>query len=617
MAQQGHISIHAENILPIIKRWLYSEKDIFLRELVANAADALTKLHKLSVVGEAEDIPEAKITIALDPEKQTLTITDTGIGLTEEEICKYINQVAYSGVKDFVEKYKDKDDAGQVIGHFGLGFYSAFMVADCVEIESLSYQSGAKAVRWKNDGGTEFTITDSDRKAIGTSIILHIADDAKEMVNEDKIRSLLEKYCAFIRYPIELAGNTVNNPQPLWTKNPSEVTDDEYKEFYRKLFPMSPDPLFWIHLNVDYPFDLKGILYFPKLQHELDASQGEVKLYCNQVFVADNSKELIPEFLTLLKGAVDCPDLPLNVSRSYLQGDPKVRKISEHITKKVADKLAGMAKVKRESYEEFWDDIHPFVKFGMMRETKFFDRLKDHLIFKSTTSGYTTLAEYLERMKGKLDENEILYASDQTAQAGYIKMVESQGLEAIVADTMVDMHFLPFLEMQGTGYKFVRVDADQGAEIIDPKTNKPVAESLKELFTKCVPEGVEAEIRVEAMKAEQVPAMIMMDESVRRMGDMAQMGPMAGLMGGMPKKVTLIINRSAAAVKNLQELSGTFHREREVELMAQQIFDLAWMQHTPLDGERMQNFIERSASLLEIVGRPIDGGHGGENIERS
>jgi molecular chaperone HtpG len=612
MSESGHISIHAENILPIIKRWLYSEKDIFLRELVSNAADALTKLHKLSLVGEAKDIAKPKITVDVNSEARTLTITDTGLGMTAEEIKKYINQVAFSGLTDFVEKYKDKDDANQVIGHFGLGFYSSFMIADKVEIDTLSYKPGSEAVRWSCDGSTEFELNPSERKEVGTSIIIHVSEESNEMLNEQKIDSLLHKYCAFIRYPIEMGGKTVNEPSPLWTKNASTLKDEDYIAFFHKMFPGNPDPLFWIHLNLDYPFNLSGVLYFPKLQHELDASQGEVKLFCNQVYVADNSKELIPEYLTLLKGVIDCPDLPLNVSRSYLQTDPTVKKISEHITKKVADKLSGLAKTDRENYEKYWEDIHPFVKFGMMRDQKFFDRLIPHLIYKTTAGGYTDLPTYREKNGEKLEDKTVLYATDVTMQAGFINMLKEQGIDALVADTRVDSHFLPYVEMNSKGdYKFVRVDADvskqlleteSASSIVDPKDNKTATEKIKSVFESLLKRD-NLSFRVENFKSANIPAMIVEDESMRRMKDFSQISGLAAFEGQLKSEQTLILNEKNPAIQNILGMSRSFGKEDDLKLLVDQVHDLAWLQQGRFTPEMMQAFIDRSSQILGKVGQ--------------
>jgi molecular chaperone HtpG len=622
MTETGHISIHAENILPIIKRWLYSEKEIFLRELISNSADAILKLQKLALIGEvARELPEARIDVKVDKSAKQIIISDTGLGLTAEDMKRYINQVAFSGLHDFLDKYKDKDDSQQVIGHFGLGFYSSFMVAHKVEIESLSYQEGAQAAHWRCDGSTEFTITKGTRTEVGTDIILSIAADSEDLLEEGKLRELLQRYCAFLRYPIYLGGEVVNDPTPLWTRSPSELTDQDYKDFFQKLFPFSPEPLLWIHLNVDYPFNLKGILYFPKLKHELDASQGEVKLYCNQVYVADNTKELIPEFLTLLKGAIDCPDLPLNVSRSYLQNEPTVRKISEHITKKVADKLTGLAKTEREAYEKFWGDISPFIKFGMLRDHKFYERMQEHLIFKSSNSKgsqdvYVTLAQYHENMKDKVDEGTVLYCSDQIAQTGYLRLLRDHGMEAIIADTMIDQHFLPYLEMEsGRKHKFMRVDAHisshlldsagSASKVVDPTDNKTATEKLTDLFKKYLG-NEKLEVRVETFKSDKVPAMLILDENKRRLKDMSRYAPLAALQGALGDQgvgETLVVNQKSPAVLNLLQLAKSFNREEEVRLVAQQIYDLASLQHGGFTAEKMQDFIDRSTAILGRLGK--------------
>ena len=611
MNETGHISIHTENILPIIKKWLYAEKEVFLRELVANAADALTKLRKFSLVGEATgDIPEAKITIALDKEAKTLTITDSGLGMTADEIRKYINQVAFSGIKDFVEKYKGQDDDHQIIGHFGLGFYSSFMIAHKVEIDTLSFRPGSEAAHWSCDGSTEFSLTSSDRKEIGTSIILHVSEDSAEMLEEGIVQAILSKYCAFIKFPIEMGGKVVNEPHPIWTKTPSQLSDKDYIDFFHKLFPASPDPLFWIHLNVDHPFKLSGVLYFPKLKHELDASQGEVKLYCNQVYVADNAKELIPEFLTLLKGAVDCPDLPLNVSRSALQKDPQAQLISQHIVKKVADKLTGMAKTEEETYRKFWDDIAPFVKFGMMRDHKFAERMTEYILFKSSEGGFTTLPAYQERMKGKVDDK-IIYCSDEAAQASYLGMFKAQALEAVIADTMIDQHFLPFLEMEsGRKYKFQRIDSDISAHlvddsasstIVDPKDRKNTVEKIQDLFKKHLTR-TKVKVRIEALNST-VPAVLLFDENMRRFKEMSRMNPYASAMEPTDDDHTLVVNQNSPAVKGLLGIAaGGSAREAEVQMMVDQIYDLAFLQQGKFTPEAMQRFIDRSATLMGRMG---------------
>lgn len=609
--ETGHISIHAENILPIIKRWLYSEKEIFIRELVANAADAMTKLQKLRVLGEVQaDVGDAKISLSINKDAKTLTISDTGLGMTSDEVKKYINQVAFSGVTDFVSKYQDKADDQQIIGHFGLGFYSGYMVASKVEIDTLSYQEGAVAAHWECDGSTEFKMSSGKRTTAGTDIILHISDDSLEMLEESKVKELLERYCAFIRYPIEIGGAVVNDPNPIWTKSQSQLTDKDYLDFFHKVFPGSPDPLFWIHLNVDHPFNLKGVLYFPKVRHEFEASQGQVKLYCNQVFVADNCKELIPEFLTLLKGVIDCPDLPLNVSRSYLQSDPTVRKISEHIIKKVADKLTGMSKTELDSFKKYWDDIHPFIKFGMLRDSKFYDRMIEHVLFKTSTNDYLTLDQYVERNKDKTD-GAVIYASDSHAQSGIINMLASESIDVILAETFIDSHFLPFVEMQsGRKYKFSRVDSDitkhlhdtNNKEIVDPTDNKKPSEKLDELFRKYLTKQ-NVKVKVEAFKSAALPGMLMVDETIRRIKDMTRMSPMSKDENPWGDEHTLVINQNNPAIKNLLNLAKGINKDEDIQMAVDHVYDLAYLQQGKFTSDMMQKFVDRSAKLLERLAK--------------
>jgi molecular chaperone HtpG len=612
MQETGHISIHAENILPIIKRWLYSEKEIFIRELIANATDAMTKLSKLTVMGEVKTMTEEpKIVITINKEAKTVTISDFGLGMTADEIKKYINQVAFSGVKDFVAKYQDKADEQQIIGHFGLGFYSSYMVAGTVEIDTLSYQEGAEAARWSCDGSTQFTLSKGERTKVGTDIILHIAEDSLDLLEEGKIRSLLDRYCAFIKYPIELGGNTVNDPSPIWTKAPSTLTDKDYIDFFNKVFPFQPEPLFWIHLNVDHPFNLKGVLYFPKIRHELEASQGQVKLFCNQVFVADNCKELVPEFLTLLKGVIDCPDLPLNVSRSYLQNDPTVQKISEHIIKKVADKLAGMAKTELETYKKYWDDIQPFVKFGMLKDNKFYDRMVEHLIFKTTSDEYLTLDQYLEKNKDKTN-NKVIYASDSSAQAPLIKMLKDEGIDAVLAETFIDSHFLPFVEMNsGRKYAFQRIDSDvsshlkdtAASDFVDPADNKKASEKIDELFRKHLSKS-NVKVKVEALKSQEIPSLLTIDENMRRIKEMSRMSPFASTDNPWESEHTLIVNQNSPAIKNLVGLAKAFNKEEDIKMVVDHIYDLAWLQQGKFDATMMKNFVDRSSKIIEKLGHP-------------
>jgi molecular chaperone HtpG len=607
--ETGQISIHAENILPIIKRWLYSEKEIFIRELVANAADAMTKLAKLRVLGEVKsEAAEPKITVSVNRDSKTVTISDTGLGMTADEVKKYINQVAFSGVQDFVAKYQDKADEQQIIGHFGLGFYSGYMVASKIEIDTLSYQDGATAAHWSCDGSTEFTLSPGVRTTVGSDITLHIAEDSMEMLEESKLTELLDRYCSFIRYPIEIGGKIVNDPNPIWTKSQSQLNDKDYIDFFHKVFPDSPDPLFWIHLNVDHPFNLRGVLYFPKVKQEFEGSQGQVKLYCNQVFVADNCKEIVPEFLTLLKGVIDCPDLPLNVSRSYLQADPTVRKISEHIVKKVADKLSGMSKTELETFKKHWDDINPFVKFGMLRDNKFYDRMLEHTLFKTTKNEYLTLDQYTERNKDKT-ENAVIYASDSQGQAGIIEMLTSEGVDVILAESFIDTHFLPFVEMQtARKYKFSRVDSDitkhlkdnSAVELVDPVDNKKPSEKLDELFRKYLSKQ-NVMIKVEALKSTALPGMLIVDESTRRMKDMFRKGAMSESDNPWGDEHTLIVNQSNPAIKKLLTISKSAGKDDDIQMAVDHVYDLAYLQQGKFTADMMQKFVDRSTKLLERI----------------
>ena len=541
---KGNISVDSENLFPIIKKWLYSDKDIFLRELVSNGCDAVTKLKKLASIGEAQidENEKFKVTVSIFKDAKKLVISDNGIGMTAEEIDKYINQIAFSGASDFLSKYKEEDDkSSQIIGHFGLGFYSAFMVADSVEIDSLSYQDGAKAAKWICDGSMEFDLTDGDRTERGTTITLNIAEDSEEFLEESTIRQILHKYCAFL--PIEIyvevpedkhedhcdcghdhaheheddtpsEPKPINNTTPLWMKKPSECTDEEYKEFYRNVFMDFNEPLFWIHLNVDYPFNLKGILYFPKINHEFAGQEGQIKLYNNQVFVADNVKEVIPEFLMLLKGVIDCPDLPLNVSRSFLQNDGYVKKISSHITKKVADKLTSIYNNERENYEKYWDYINIFIKYGCLRDEKFYEKVKDVIIYKDIDGKYLTLDEYLD---GK-EEKDVYYVSDPQTQSQYINMFKNQGLNAVVLPSMMDTHFISLVEMKQTGVKFKRIDSainDISDNTEKDDSTKEQEEKLIEKFKNEIKDDT-LKIEVQSLKDDSIPAVILLGEQSRR-----------------------------------------------------------------------------------------------------
>lgn len=613
---KGNISVDSENLFPIIKKWLYSDKDIFLRELVSNGCDAVTKLKKLAGIGEAviEENPQYKVTVSIYKDAKKLVVSDNGIGMTAEEIDKYINQIAFSGASDFLAKYKeeDKDNAeNQIIGHFGLGFYSAFMVADSVEIESLSYKADAKPARWVCDGTMEFDMTEGDRTERGTSITLNIAEDSEEFLDEFKIREILRKYCSFL--PTEIYVETpeipkepekdedgnekepeppkpINTTTPLWCKKPSECTDEEYKEFYRNVFMDFNEPLFWIHLNVDYPFNLKGILYFPRINHEFAVNEGEVKLYNNQVFVADNVKEVIPEFLLLLKGVIDCPDLPLNVSRSFLQNDGYVKKISNHITRKVADKLKSLYNNDRENYEKYWDDIHMFIKYGCIRDEKFYDKVKDYIIYKNLDGKYITLEDYLA---GK-EKKDVYYVSDEKQQAQYINMFKQQGLDAVIMPTMMDTHFISFIEMKQNDVHFSRIDAGLAAagdeKASDDEKDKSLAESVKNIIGD---DSLKVEVR--ALKDAEIPAVILLGEQSRRMQEMYRSygQQMAGMADMFKDEFTLVLNKENALINKLDTLN-----DEDKKLLAEHIYDLARISHSPLEGEQMTEFVERSNKLL-------------------
>ena len=622
--EKGNLSINSENFLPIIKKWLYSDKDIFLRELVSNGCDAVTKLKKLASIGEAQidENEKFKVTVSIFKDAKKLVISDNGIGMTAEEIDKYINQIAFSGASDFLSKYKEEDDKGsQIIGHFGLGFYSAFMVADSVEIDSLSYQDGAKAAKWTCDGSMEFDLTDGDRTERGTTITLNIAEDSEEFLEESTIRQILHKYCAFL--PIEIyvevpedkhedhcdcghdhdheheddtpsEPKPINNTTPLWMKKPSECTDEEYKEFYRNVFMDFNEPLFWIHLNVDYPFNLKGILYFPKINHEFAGQEGQIKLYNNQVFVADNVKEVIPEFLMLLKGVIDCPDLPLNVSRSFLQNDGYVKKISSHITKKVADKLTSIYNNERENYEKYWDYINIFIKYGCLRDEKFYEKVKDVIIYKDIDGKYLTLDEYLD---GK-EEKDVYYVSDPQTQSQYINMFKNQGLNAVVLPSMMDTHFISLVEMKQTGVKFKRIDSainDISDNTEKDDSTKEQEEKLIEKFKNEIKDDT-LKIEVQSLKDDSIPAVILLGEQSRRMQEMykAYGQQMAGMADMFHDEFTLVLNSNNSLIKKIDTLN-----DEDANLVIDHVYDLAKISHSPLPAEQMTKFIERSNKLLE------------------
>ena len=693
--KHGSLSINSDNIFPIIKKWLYSDHDIFYRELISNGCDAITKLKKLEMMGEYTYPENTKndIHVIIDPEHKTLKFIDTGLGMTADEVEEYINQIAFSGATDFIEKYKDKANDDQIIGHFGLGFYSAFMVADEVHIDTLSYKEGAAPVHWECDGGTEFDMKEGDRTVVGTEITLFLNEDCLEFCNEYKAREVIQKYCSFMPYPIYLEkanapeefetinpedkkdddvvvetveedkpgkeeGSTekvtklkirkrpvaLNDTHPLWTKHPNECTKEEYVDFYRKVFKDYKEPLFWIHLNMDYPFNMKGILYFPKINMEYESIEGTIKLYNNQVFIADNIKEVIPEFLLLLKGVIDCPDLPLNVSRSALQNDGFVNKIREYITKKVADKLSGMCKTDKENYEKYWDDISPFIKFGCLKDDKFCEKMTDYILFKNLDGEYMTLPECLEVKKvdpdaeenkdqatdaatGEkveaevVDENKdeeqvdiptedsetkekiIYYVTDLVQQSQYVNMFKKAKMDAVVLPDRIDQPFVSQLEAKNPGVKFARIDADL-TETFKTKNSKKVEEELAKkseeisaLFKKAVKKD-NITVKVEKLKNKDISSMITVSEEARRMQDMMKMYAMPGMDMGMNKEgETLVLNANNKLVEYVLD-----HQDGEnVGLICEQLYDLALLQQAPLQPEAMTKFIARSNKIMMLL----------------
>lgn len=617
--EQGSISINSENIMPIIKKWLYSDSDIFVREMVSNASDAITKYKRLVSMGEVQNDDNAgyKIVVTVSKKEKTLKFSDNGIGMTAEEVKKYINQIAFSGAMDFIEKYKNKTDAeNDIIGHFGLGFYSVFMVADKVVIDTLSYEEEAEAVRWSSDGGAEYKMEDSGKTTRGTDITISVSKDSKEFLDEYKIKQVLYKYCSFMPYEIYLVNadikekddkstarkeEPINDVSPLWLKNPSDCTEENYKEFYHKVFTDFNDPLFWIHLNMDYPFRLKGILYFPKLKNDFGPNDGQIKLYNNQVFVADNIKEVIPEFLLLLKGMLDCPDLPLNVSRSYLQNDGYVNKISSHITKKVSDKLASLYKNERDNYNKYWDDIHPFIKYGCVRDEKFYEKVKDIIIFKTISGEYATLPEFLEKNREK-SPDKVFYVTDEKQQAQYIKMYKDGKMDAVILDSLIDTNFIQFLEMKNEKVKFSRIDADLSETMKDEhKSDAPNEDTIKKLteifnFAK---ESKKLEIKVENLKSADTPAIILLSENSRRMQDMTKIfGSMNMTPDMFPVEQTLVLNAKNNLIKRLVSLSEDESNKEDIEMLSRHICDLALIANKQLEPGEMSEFIDRSSKLM-------------------
>lgn len=617
--QKGSISIHTENIFPIIKKWLYSDKDIFIRELISNGCDAVNKYKKLISLGEAKGNTDEnyKIKVSIDKENSALIFEDNGIGMTAEEVEKYINQVAFSGAEDFFNTYKDKmNEENDIIGHFGLGFYSSFMVSKKVQIDTLSYKENATPVRWVSEDGLEFELTQSDnRQTRGTTITLFLADDSKEFLEEYTVRNIIDKYCSFLPVDIyletiktketkedEVVDTTpINDTNPLWLKAPKDCTDEEYKEFYRKVFKTFDEPLFWIHLNVDYPFNLKGILYFPKLKNEFELIEGKVKLYNNQVFVADNIKEVIPEFLLLLKGVIDCPDLPLNVSRSFLQNDRDVSKISKHIVKKVADKLKSLYKNERENYEKFWDDIQVFIKFGCLKDESFYDKVKDSILFKTINSQYITLNDYLENCKEK-HENKVFYVSNEEQQSQYIKLFKDYGLDAVILDSTIDNHFISMIEFKNQGVHFNRIDADL-SDILkenDNEDNKEIKTDIENLFKDVIGDRIN-NYSVESLKSEDTPAIILISEQSRRMAEMRSQ--FAGMDFGMSfeEEKTLVINNNSSIVKKLVSLKDDESKKEQISLICNQIVDIALLSNKELDSKELDEFIKRNNQLMSMV----------------
>lgn len=620
---QGNVSIDAQNIMPIIKKWLYSDKDIFIREVVSNGCDAITKLRMV----DSAAAQGCSIHVEVDKAARELRFIDDGVGMTEDEVKTNINQVAFSGAKSFMEEYaknEDKENSG-IIGHFGLGFYSVFMIADKVTIDTLSFREGATPVRWESEDGMAFTMTEGTRTTRGTTITLHVSEAESEFLEVWRVREVLDRYCSFMSVPIYLdeikeeeakvtgegegaeekpeaekeAPKPINDTQPLYARAPQDCTDEDYKQFYRKVFHEYEDPLFWIHLNVDYPFKLKGILYFPKIKEQFGGIEGQIKLYSGQVFVADNIKEVIPEFLMLLKGVIDCPDLPLNVSRSFLQNDGYVKKLSAYITRKVADKLTGLFNTERDNYQKYWDDIHPFVKYGCMRDAKFFEQVKDTLLFKTTKGEYLTLSEYLSKNEGKIGKK-VIYTNDPTRQAANVALYDNEGVDVVVMDSLIDLNFVSFMEYSAgvDGLSFARVDADSEAfqkeqTEEEKKQSEEDAKKLADLFADATGHK-DLTVKLNALKDESLPAMLVQDEQGRRF---SEMGRIYGQDFKLPERYTLVLNASNPVV---QSLIASEDGEKRT-LLAAQLFDLARMSTRPLEKDEITSFLSRSNKLLEML----------------
>jgi molecular chaperone HtpG len=646
--EQGNISIHTENIFPIIKKWLYSDHEIFLRELISNAVDAIQKMKMVSFSGEfSGDLGEPEVQITLDKDQKKLSIIDNGIGMTADEVKQYINQVAFSSAEEFVQKYKDSSDR-QIIGHFGLGFYSSFMVASQVEIDTLSYKDGAQAVHWSCDGSTQFELSDSDRTERGTKITLTLQDEELEYLEPHRIKQLVKTYCDFLPFPIKLEGEQINQQKAPWKEAPSNLTTDDYQEFYRYLHPFQEEPLLWVHLNTDYPFVVNGILYFPKLKPDVDVTKGQIKLFCNQVFVSDNCEEVIPRFLLPLRGVIDSTDIPLNVSRSFLQNDRTVRRIADYIAKKVGDRLKELYRDDRTQYIRCWQDLGTFVKFGSMNDDKFKKQVEDILIYRTTADlsapaeaavevqsaegdawqdvsttpnnaldgkSYTTLKEYLDRNQSR-HENRVYYCTDAVSQATYVELHKNQGLEVLFMDSFIDSHFISFLEQEHSDVKFSRVDADlddtlidkdQSNEIVDPTTNKTRSEQIKDLFDQALGKP-KVTIRTEALKTDNAeaapPAIVLLPEALRRMQEMNAL--IMQQMVEFPEEHTLLVNTSHPLIQNLINLnqgsivteSGTSPSAELSRMICQHVYDLALMAQKGFDADGMKSFVERSNQVL-------------------
>ncbi|WP_018621004.1 molecular chaperone HtpG [Spirosoma luteum] len=603
--EKGQISIHTENIFPIIKKFLYSDHEIFLRELVSNAVDATQKLRQLASFGEfGHELGELKVTISLDEEAKTITVSDNGIGMTADEVKKYINQIAFSGASDFLEKYKDKtDDKGQIIGHFGLGFYSAFMVASTVEIVTKSYREASESVRWVCDGSTEFELTTAERSERGTDIILHIAPDSEEFLNKDRIQHILDKYARFLPTTVEFDGKVVNNTTPIWTKSPSELTDEDYKTFYRELYPMSEEPLFWIHLNVDYPFNLTGILYFPRIKNELRFQREKIQLYSRQVFITDEVKDVVPDFLMMLHGVIDSPDIPLNVSRSFLQADSNVKKINGYITRKVADKLNDLFNADRKAFEEKFDDIGLFIKYGILSDDKFWEKAKNFVLLKNTAGEYATLDEYREKVQAnQTDKNEtvvMLYTSDRKQQDAYVESAVRRGYDVLLMDNVIDAHFINALEQKLEKVHFQRVDADTLDKIIDKGLNNESVLSeddktkLKEVFDQVLDNKM-LNVSIEAQPTDELPVTITQPEFMRRMKDMSALSGEQSMYGNFPMMHNVVVNANHPLIgRILAETDGDAQKA-----MVKQVYDLALLSQNMLTGADLTAFVRRTVAQL-------------------